>query len=442
MPKPSKVVKSLTPDASSARSDRTTAAWIFLIGMLVLAPGVFFGIPGGKAFTGALRVVEGELPYRDFWTMYAPGQFLFSAALIQLFGKHVIVQGVVAIAFYSGCGTALFLLLRRLDTPRRCAATLALIFIGAFFYPGQDVRSYPIALLVLLVSLLCAVRALESRRGAAWFQAGLCLGVAAFFKHDVAAYIAFGLAAAILLSPRTNDKGDMLSKPRQLMALASGCALIAIPVVVWLAVATGAAAWEHLIVFPATDFRIVRGEAYPLPWPDVEPWRDWFAALDNPGKIRDVALSVRGFLLGNLPQLGYPIALLLVFAKRQTPIERDVFHIDRLLGCVAVLLARRARATEHALLLDGPSVLHPGRDRHGPPRRERAQIEASASRVRRLVCRGSTERARDGGRVDGLEPEGLANARLGRDTRRARQSRDARDLRADLQVPAGAHPRG
>src|SRR5262245_48132784 len=49
--------------------------------------------PGGEGIpaVGAQRILHGELPYRDFWTMYAPGSFYLLAALFKLFGSHLTV---------------------------------------------------------------------------------------------------------------------------------------------------------------------------------------------------------------------------------------------------------------------------------------------------------------------------------------------------------------
>ena len=53
-------------------SDKKRAWLLGLIAFLLLAPGAFFDLPSGKLVVGATRILEGEIPYRDFWTMYAP----------------------------------------------------------------------------------------------------------------------------------------------------------------------------------------------------------------------------------------------------------------------------------------------------------------------------------------------------------------------------------
>jgi hypothetical protein len=40
---------------------------------------------------GSTRVLAGDVPYKDFWTMYGPGQFYLTAWLFTLFGVQAVV---------------------------------------------------------------------------------------------------------------------------------------------------------------------------------------------------------------------------------------------------------------------------------------------------------------------------------------------------------------
>ncbi|MBI4675990.1 MAG: hypothetical protein HY748_00210 [Elusimicrobia bacterium] len=46
----------------------------------------------GVMISGAARVLDGERPYRDFWTPYPPGQYHLLAALFRLFGPYTILR--------------------------------------------------------------------------------------------------------------------------------------------------------------------------------------------------------------------------------------------------------------------------------------------------------------------------------------------------------------
>ena len=50
----------------------------------------------GVSTVGAERVLRGEIPYRDFWTMYAPGHFYLLALVFLVFGPHLLAEVVAA----------------------------------------------------------------------------------------------------------------------------------------------------------------------------------------------------------------------------------------------------------------------------------------------------------------------------------------------------------
>jgi hypothetical protein len=54
--------------------DRRLAVLLVAAGLIVQLPALLWGVPNGKAINNALRILAGDVPYRDFWTMYAPGR--------------------------------------------------------------------------------------------------------------------------------------------------------------------------------------------------------------------------------------------------------------------------------------------------------------------------------------------------------------------------------
>jgi hypothetical protein len=101
--------------------DLLWAIIVFAASSLCLAPGVFWGLPGGVAVEGALRVLDGQIPYRDFWTMYAPGEFYAVAGLFWIFGQEIIVQAVAVVLIIAASAAVFYLLLRRIGSPQPLA---------------------------------------------------------------------------------------------------------------------------------------------------------------------------------------------------------------------------------------------------------------------------------------------------------------------------------
>ncbi|MEE2638411.1 MAG: hypothetical protein VYE68_14415 [Acidobacteriota bacterium] len=87
---------------------------VFVTAMVVLSVGVPWGVPSGKAVAGARVILEGGVPYTDFWTMYAPGQFYAVAALFRVFGSELLVQAVAAVVVGAASAVTFLVWVRRL----------------------------------------------------------------------------------------------------------------------------------------------------------------------------------------------------------------------------------------------------------------------------------------------------------------------------------------
>ena len=48
----------------------------------------------GVSLFGAKRFLNGEIPYRDFWTMYAPAKFYFLAGVFKIFGTNLFIARI------------------------------------------------------------------------------------------------------------------------------------------------------------------------------------------------------------------------------------------------------------------------------------------------------------------------------------------------------------
>jgi len=312
-----------SPEAPLTAGDRGLALLVALLVTGLLSPGIFWGLSSSKAAVGGLRVLAGDVPYRDFWSLYAPGQFYLVAGLFRLFGREFLVQSVASIVVTGISSGVLFGLLRRLGTTRRLAVFLALAFGGMFVRAGVQLDSYGPALLGILIGL---DRGLEYfRRGGAGrlLAAGYAFGCAAVFKHDVAAYAAVALGAAVVFAWfGVSERPGGWSPPlAALLRLAAGCAMVVVPVVLWLATVAGHDAWVDLIAFPATDFRAVRGESYPPLVPALEPWSAWAGDWQNIRLARNALGSLSGWLVCHLPELVFVLAVawLVLRSRRARP---------------------------------------------------------------------------------------------------------------------------
>ncbi|MCL5998623.1 MAG: hypothetical protein M1546_21580, partial [Chloroflexi bacterium] len=94
-------------------------AGLFVAAFLCLLPSIRNTLniyDEGLIVLGAERVLNGQIPYRDFWTMYGPGQIYILAGLFKLFGVSLITERIYDLIVRSLLALALYLLAARLST--------------------------------------------------------------------------------------------------------------------------------------------------------------------------------------------------------------------------------------------------------------------------------------------------------------------------------------
>ena len=116
-------------NSSLGIGERPLIILVAVLAIVLMLPGLFYGLPGGKAITGGLRVLDGEVPYRDFWSMYAPGMFYFQALFFAIIGKTIVPQAVAVILIRAMGAVLVFLITRRLGMARVPAIAIAVVVV-------------------------------------------------------------------------------------------------------------------------------------------------------------------------------------------------------------------------------------------------------------------------------------------------------------------------
>jgi hypothetical protein len=295
-------------------SDRRRALALGLAVFAALAPGAFLGVPG-KSVAGAWRVLAGEVPYRDFWSMYAPGQFYATAAVLALTGKQVLAPALVACAVKALTASLLYLASISFGAARGLAFVVCTLLGLALFEIAPELSSYPPAL-----ALIAAALTLIARQPARPVAAGLLLGVAAFFKHDVAAYGTAAIVVGLAGEPWLADESAAQRSKGLRDAWTVGSAALGVVALLALGLAwmAGRDALVDLVLFPLGDFRIVRSEPYPALWPNLPLVAKFLEDTTNLARGRDAAEALSEWLLGNAPQAAFAAALLVLIRRRRS----------------------------------------------------------------------------------------------------------------------------
>ena len=291
-----------------------------LLAALIFLPGAFWGLPSGTAILGADRVLEGGAPYKDFWGMYAPGHFWLVAALQWAFGNAILVQALAAVLLKGAGAGAFVAVLDRLGAERRVRTVLGLVHVVALWRTAPEVNTYTPALLCMLLAVDRVLAYLVCGGPHRVLIAGTLLGLGAVFKHDVCAYVFLASSGAIAASwwlARDRRPTSWRAPLGVLMRFALGAAIPLAPTIAVLAWRSGADAWEDLIAFPATTFRVVRAEPYPPLVLDLGRFRDWAAHPTHLGHARDAVFGLAEWMLAHLPEPVFLVGAAFWLARRR-----------------------------------------------------------------------------------------------------------------------------
>jgi 4-amino-4-deoxy-L-arabinose transferase-like glycosyltransferase len=156
----------------------------------IICYGIFFNRGLGLSVIGysiapAERVMQGEVPYRDFLFNYTPGILWVNALLMKLLGVTLMTTRVGLFAFKLATLLALFYLARRLIG--RCAALVPIALALAWLGHQQIFNVYPDQYLMLfaLAGLLCMLNYNRTSRFRWLLVSGLCVGAVFLFKYNV-----------------------------------------------------------------------------------------------------------------------------------------------------------------------------------------------------------------------------------------------------------------
>src|SRR3954453_7265306 len=141
----------------------------------------------GLMLQAAARIADGQIPYRDFWWNYGPGQPYLLGALWKLFGPSLLTWRIVRVGLDAAVALLVYLLVRR--EARQGIALLAYAAAAAAMAWPSGPGPNPAALALVLGALFIAPRRPV--------PAGVLCGVAIAFRPEIGA--AGALSTALLV---------------------------------------------------------------------------------------------------------------------------------------------------------------------------------------------------------------------------------------------------
>lgn len=352
---------------------------LFVIALLYQRPTLIAPLniyDEGIIVFGATRVMDGQVPYRDFWTQYSPAQLYVLAALFKTLGKQIMVERWWDVSIRAALMLGMGALATQLSSRKGgllvwLIGLLWITYYGFFGYPifqgllfsVLSIGAFTKALVQSVISVIPSAseepRSSDSpsqertRPFAAlrvtsftckyFIVSGVLLGIAALFRHDMAVYVGaaqsivvFGHALTDTARPLPERVGIGLKRWRW---LALSAVVTVLPVVIYLLIQVPASELlNQLFIFPLTLFPKVRD----LPYPEFKGQLDdlpFYAPFLIYGVAGGIAL-VRLWHKRDVATAWGALSLVLfgLFGWNQARVRSDIIHTVQFFVPAIVLL--------------------------------------------------------------------------------------------------------
>ncbi len=235
--------------------------------------GLLFNHESGLSYSigynlfGAERILAGEVPYRDFHTLYPPAIIYLNAAIFKLMGISL-YNAMLGVALFKTLTTLMIYLSARQIMSRSWAFSAALYSL-IWLRPNGPFKAVPMHYgeLFLALGLYLLIRFLRDHKGAYLFATGVALGALALFKHNIGGYALIGSIAVVLFD--TEETGLNLRRAiknyRRALVLSAGFAVLIIPALIFMKTQGALGAMAKTLLFGPGEFLVSRLAGLPSP---------------------------------------------------------------------------------------------------------------------------------------------------------------------------------
>ncbi|HUB01381.1 MAG TPA: hypothetical protein VL983_01800 [Terriglobales bacterium] len=231
-----------------------------VLGAVLLISAVYVGLHLGSGWVAAdegtlaqsaLRVLDGQLPHRDFAEIYTGGLSLVHALAFRVFGINLMTLRVCVFLFFLVWIPVVYYIALRFASPLP-AGLITLLAVSWSFpnYPAAMPSWYNLFFATFGAAAL--LRYLEVREKRYVFAAGVCGGISLLIKVIGAYYIAGVLLFLVFLEQGDHDPRDSRDQGLAYRLFSTGALLVFLGTVVYFFHAQlGAAEFYHFVLPPA-----------------------------------------------------------------------------------------------------------------------------------------------------------------------------------------------
>lgn len=221
----------------------------------------------GILITGAKRIVHGEIPYRDFWAIYTPLNYITLSATFKFFGESIFVERIYNLVI-SLMGLLSIYWLFRTKTGRILAGITCLLFL---FFPSP-LKLPHLFIFLTLISIFALIKSKKNQFLP--YILGVCVGLTFATRLD------FGLLVGLVsfITTIILFKWDYKKIIYSLLKIFAGFMLVLLPILIWLGLNNALGPFfEQVILYPFFGNFVAQRN---LPIPDlIHPWQGTFGTI-------------------------------------------------------------------------------------------------------------------------------------------------------------------
>src|ERR1043166_244489 len=219
---------------------------------------------------GAVRVMQGDVPQRDFVSVQPPLSFYTAAGMFQLCGTSLLSLRTFGLSIFLLFPLLVYGVGRHLMNAVLSFAAAAPACILGLPYCNFVPLAVWQGIFVSLAAVLLFLPAVFSTRRWLAFPAGIITTASLFLRHDQALYtMATIISLTVALALTRGDSISKINLKRALLLWLAGIAIVLIPAIaVWWTVGALPEMFRQLILFPLTIYR----KTSSLPFPRFIVW--------------------------------------------------------------------------------------------------------------------------------------------------------------------------
>ena len=288
----------------------------------------------GEYLNNPVRILHGELPYRDFWLFHPPGEVFLPCFLYRLFGLQINNVLMVSVLMNVVVGVLSFVLAQRFLKENTLALLVGLL---VFFNGVPTVGSMEVIqqtghyLLFLMAAALALVRFAETGSALALCLSGVAIGCGFWVRlyDTLPAFVAFVLAIVLSRDGTMRISADVTLKRVSLFLVGAVGAY-------WVLTLPVLPMWQPSIWKPMLRELVVRSvQYYAQTYHDTHPWTHL---------VDQVQYVVQRFTL--VETAANPLNMLkLVFRTLSLVNTLALYVLPLLVGVLAISVMRRSQLT-------------------------------------------------------------------------------------------------